>query len=41
MRGTRQPHRTEGFKLSNDPFFIEKLSALNLACWLLAAQGPR
>src|SRR5690606_22471485 len=20
-----QPHRTEGFKLSNDPFFIEKL----------------
>jgi len=24
----QQPHRTEGFKLSNDPFFIEKLRDL-------------
>lgn len=23
-----QPHRTEGLKLSNDPFFVEKLRAV-------------
>jgi putative transposase len=23
-----QPHRSEGFKLSNDPFFIEKLRGM-------------